>query len=288
MGLDLITVLNGVAQGMLLFLIAAGLSLIFGLMDVLNLAHGAVFAVGTYLALQFAPEGNGFLVALAVAALAGALLGAALEAALRPIAGRGHIAEVLVTLGITYVFLDLISIVWGDDVHSVAAPPFLQGSTQVLGETYPTYRLAVIAFGLLVAGMMWLVFERTRLGAIVRATVADRPMVEALGIRTSRVRFGVFALGTALAAVGGVLAAPVLSVAPGAAEYNLLLALIIIVIGGLGSLRGAFVGALVVGQVQTTGVALFPQFAGFLLFGTMAVILLVRPQGLFGRQAVAR
>jgi branched-chain amino acid transport system permease protein len=280
---NLITILNGVARGMLLFTIASGLSLIFGLMDVLNLAHGAVFALGTYLALQFAPDGSGFLVAVAVAVLVGLALGAGLQGALRPIARRGHIDQVLVTLGLTYVLVDLISMIWGDDVHSVRPPALLAGATSVLGQTYPTYRLAVIGFGLVLALAMWLTFERTRLGAVVRATVVDRPMVAALGIDTTRVRLAVFALGTALAVLGGLLAAPILSVAPGAGDENLLLALIIVVIGGLGSLRGAFVGALLVGQVQSTGVALVPELAGFLLFGTMALILLIRPNGLFGK-----
>jgi branched-subunit amino acid ABC-type transport system permease component len=279
---NLISILNGVARGLLLFTMAVGLSLIFGLADVLNLAHGAVFLLGAYMAFQFAGDGTGFVVAVLAAVVLGVLLGGGLTAALRPISGRGHLDQALLTLGIAFVLSDIASIVWGNDFRSVPPPAFLRGSTSVLGHAYPTYRLAVIVVGLAIAGAVYALFERTRLGAVVRAAVEDRAMVSALGINVGRVLVAVFAIGSALAAFGGVIGGPVLAVNPGLDWEVLILALIVVVIGGLGSIKGAFAGALLIGQVQSLGVALVPQFAAFLLFGAMAVVLLVRPEGLFG------
>jgi len=284
-----VTVLNGLARGLVLFLIAVGLSLIFGLMDVLNLAHGAVFLLGGYAAVQLAPTGDGFVVALAVAAVLGLLLGGGMAAAVRPIAGRrGHLDQALLTLGASYVLAELAAIVWGDGYYSPLAPPAVASSVTVLGQAFPAYRLVVIVVGLVLALAVYLVFERTQIGALVRATVADRGMVASLGVNTTVVLVGVFAVGTALAAVGGVLGAPILTVRPGIDRQVLLLALITVVIGGLGSIRGALIGALLIGQVEALGVALLPQFAAFLLFGAMAAVLLVRPAGLFGSLAEAR
>jgi branched-chain amino acid transport system permease protein len=277
-----VTILNGLARGLVLFLIAIGLSLIFGLMDVLNLAHGAVFLLGSYAAVQLAPRGQGFLVALAAAVVLGLLLGGGMAAAVRPLANRGHLDQALLTLGAAYILAELASIVWGDGYYAPPAPPLVAGGTQVFGQVFPTYRLVVIGVGLAVALVVYLVFERTSLGALVRATVADRAMVSALGVNTTLVLVGVFAAGTALAALGGVLGAPILGVRPGLDRQVLLLALIVVVIGGLGSIRGALVGGLLIGQVEALGVALLPQFAAFLLFGAMAAVLLVRPAGLFG------
>jgi branched-chain amino acid transport system permease protein len=282
-----VTILNGLARGLVLFLIAIGLSLIFGLMDVLNLAHGAVFLLGGYAAVQLAPRGSGFLIALVVAVVAGLALGAGMAAAVRPIAGRGHLDQALLTLGAAYILAELSVIVWGDDYYSPPPPQALAGGTQVFGQVFPTYRLVVIVVGLVVALAVYLLFERTSLGALVRATVADRGMVASLGVNTTLVLVGVFAIGTALAALGGVLSAPVLGVRPGVDRQVLLLALIVVVIGGLGSIKGALVGALLIGQVEALGVALLPQFAAFLLFGAMALVLLVRPAGLFGSLAEA-
>jgi branched-chain amino acid transport system permease protein len=277
-----VTIVNGLARGLVLFMIAIGLSLIFGLMDVLNLAHGAVFLLGGYAAVQLAPDGSGFVVALVVAALAGLVFGGGMASAVRPIARRGHLDQALLTLGAAYILAELASLVWGDGYFSPQPPPALAGATQVFGTFFPTYRLVVIGLGLVIALAAYLLFERTQLGAIVRATVADRGMVAALGINTTLVLVGVFGIGTALAAVGGLLAAPILGVRPGIDLQVLLLALIVVVIGGLGSIKGALVGALLIGQVESLGVALLPELAGFLLFGAMAAVLLVRPAGLFG------
>lgn len=280
-----VSILNGVARGLLLFTMAVGLSLIFGLMDVLNLAHGAVFLVGAYIGFQFAPDGSGvtqFLVALAIAVGVGVVLGGLLAGAVRPIQSRGYLDQALLTLGMAFIVSDIASVIWGDDYRSLAPPPFLQASVGVFGHTYPVYRLAVIGVGVVIAVAVYLVFDRTEIGAVVRAAVSDRAMLSALGVNVNRVLLGVFAAGTALAAFGGLVGAPVLGVRPGLDWDVLILALIVVVIGGLGSITGAFIGALIIGQVQSLGVALLPELAAFLLFGAMAAILLVRPQGLFG------
>lgn len=285
----LVSVLNGVAIGVLLFMMAIGLSLIFGLMDVLNLAHGAVFLIGSYLAAEMAGRaGGGFLLAAAAAAGVGLVIGGGLGLSLRPLRKRGHLDQVLLTLGIAFVLLGASARVWGDDFRAVPAPGVLAGGGEVLGQAYPTYRLAVIFIGLAIAALVYVVFERSRLGAILRAIVDDRDMVEALGINTRFVTGWVLAAGSALAAVGGVIGAPILSIRPGLEWEVLILALIVIVIGGLGSVKGALVGALLIGQVESLGVALAPELSAFALFGTMAIVLLVRPEGIFGRAGGAR
>jgi branched-chain amino acid transport system permease protein len=279
---NLVSVLNGFAIGLLLFTMAVGLSLIFGLMDVLNLAHGAIYLLGSYIAFQFARDGEAFGLALVIALGVGLLLGGGLAAAVRPIAGRGHLDQALLTLGIAFVLSDAAAAIWGSDFRSVSSPAFLQGGISVLGSSYPVYRLAVIVVGIVIAASVYLVFERTRLGAIVRAAVEDRDMVSALGIDVTRVMASVLTAGVALAAFGGVIGAPILNVSPGLDWEVLILALIVVVIGGLGSVRGALVGALLIGQVQSLGIALFPQLASFALFGAMALVLLFRPEGLMG------
>lgn len=277
-----VSILNGVARGLLLFTMAVGLSLIFGLMDVLNLAHGAVFLLGAYVGFQIAPTGGRFLVAVLLAIALGVVLGGGLAAAARPLAGRGHLDQALLTLGLAFILSDVAAMIWGSDYRSLPPPSFLRGSTSLFGNAYPTYRLGVIVVGIVIAAMVYLGFERTQLGALVRASVADRTMVSALGINVNVVLVGVFAIGSALAAFGGVIGAPVLGVRPGLDWDVLILALIVVVVGGLGSIKGALVGALLIGQVQSLGVALLPQLAAFLLFGAMAAVLLVRPEGLFG------
>ena len=277
-----VSLLNGLAIGLLLFTMAVGLSLIFGLMDVLNLAHGAIFALGSYLTWQLVREGQSFLAALVVAVGVGLVLGVGLAAAVRPIARRGHLDQALLTLGMAFVLSDIVSAIWGNDFRSVRPPEFLRGSMQVFGDPYPTYRVAVIAVGLVLAALVYLLFERTQLGAIVKAAVADRAMVSALGINVPAVLVLVTALGTALAAFGGVIGAPILNVRPGLDTEVLILALIVVVVGGLGSIKGAFLGALLIGQVRALGVALVPELASFVLFGAMALVLLFRPEGLFG------
>lgn len=278
----LISLFNGLAVGMLLFLMAAGLSLIFGLMGVFNLAHGAIFFLGGYLAFQVAGGGDFFWGALLIAIAVGAVLGGFLFLSVQPIRGRGHLHEALLTFGFGFMLQDIIAWIWGRNFESVAPPGFLQGSVTVFGDRYPAYRLGLVVVGLLVAALLYIVIERTQVGAIVRAALVDRAMVAALGINVNVILASMFVIGTALAAFGGVIAGPFLGLRPGLDVQVLILTLIVVVIGGLGSLKGAFVGAIVVGEVQTLGVALLPEVASFMLFGMMALVLLVRPEGLFG------
>ncbi len=287
---NLISVLNGLAIGCLLFILAVGLSLVFGMMDVLNLAHGAVFLVGAYLAYALTDGGTtwvAILAALAAAVVVGGLCGGALAALSQPLARRGHLEQALMTLGAALVIAELVLVVYGNDVHAVGAPPGLDGSATIFGQAYPVYRLVLIGVGLVLAAVVYAVVERTRVGALIRATVADRGMVEALGVDSRKVLGGVFAAGCAMAALAGVLGGPIYGARPGLDEGVLLLALVVVVVGGLGSIKGALVGALLIGQVESLGRALLPDQAPFLLFGTMALILLVRPQGMFGRAAAA-
>ncbi|HEX2028692.1 MAG TPA: branched-chain amino acid ABC transporter permease [Nitriliruptorales bacterium] len=277
-----VSILNGLARGLLLFTLAIGLSLIFGLMDVLNLAHGALFLIGAYVGFSLAPDGTGFAVAVAVAVAAGAALGGVLAAAIHPIRRRGHLDQALLTLGIAFILSDLSSIIWGEDFRALPPPSVLAGSTTVLGRPYPTYRVAVIGVGIALAVVVYVLFERTMLGATVRAAVSDHAMLAALGTNVEAVFGAVFAVGAALATFGGIIGAPVLGVRPGLDWDVLILALIVVVVGGLGSIKGALVGAILIGEVQSLGVALAPDVAAFVLFGAMAAVLLVRPEGLFG------
>jgi branched-chain amino acid transport system permease protein len=287
LGDNLVTIVDGVAFGVLLFTIAVGLSLVFGIMDVLNLAHGALYLVGAYLADQFAGVGRagigGFLVAGLAATVVGAAAGAGLAVMTRPLARRGHLDQALLTLGVALIVGDLLSARFGNDVQSVPPPRFLAGSVSLAGRDYPSYRLAVIVAGLLLAVIVYLLVERSRVGALVRATVADAPMVRAMGVDTGRLVMAVFAFGVMLACLGGVLGAPVLGAYPGLDERVLILGLVVVVLGGLGSVGGAFLGAMVIGQVEVLGVSLLPQYASFLVFGTMALVLLARPAGILGR-----
>ena len=287
LGDNLVTVVDGVAFGVLLFTIAVGLSLVFGIMDVLNLAHGALYLAGAYLAVRFVGDGQATLGAFALAGLAAVAVGAGAGAGLalltRPLAARGHLDQALLTLGVALIVGDLLSARFGNDVQSVPPPQFLAGSVAIGGREYPSYRLAVIAAGLAMALAVYLLVERTRAGALVRATVADAPMVRALGVDTGRLMVATFAAGVVLACLGGVLGAPVLGAYPGLDERVLILGLVAVVLGGLGSVPGAFLGAMVIGQVEVLGVSLLPRYASFLVFGTMAVVLLLRPTGMLGR-----
>jgi branched-subunit amino acid ABC-type transport system permease component len=284
---NLITVVDGLAFGVLLFVIALGLSLVFGLMDVLNLAHGAIYMLGAYVVAGMVGGGTitlvAFMGAALLAAVVGGLAGWGLSAMVKPIAGRGHLDQALLTLGVALVVADLISMRFGNDVRSVPAPEPLTGSTSLFGQPYPVYRLVVIVVGLALAVGALLLIERTRIGSLVRAAVVDAQMVRALGVDTAKLVAGVFAAGAALAAFGGVMGAPILSAYPGLDDFALLLGLVVVIIGGLGSVNGALVGALIIGQVEVLGVSLLPTYASFLVFGAMALVLLLRPQGLFAK-----
>jgi branched-chain amino acid transport system permease protein len=281
----LVSVLNGFAIGFLLFILAVGLSIVFGMMDVLNLAHGALFLGGAYLGAVFAGSWGGFLAALGIAAVGGLVAGAVLSLMTEPLRRRSHLDQALLTLGIAFVMSELLIIAFGDDPLSVAAPPALDGSVTVLGATYPTYRLVLIGVGAVLAVAVYLVVDRTRVGALVRATVADREMVAAIGVDNRRVKAVVFAVGSLLATTAGVLGGPIYGARPGLDATVLILALVVVVIGGLGSVRGALVGALIIGQADTLGRLLLPELASFILFAALALVLVLRPHGLFGGAA---
>jgi branched-subunit amino acid ABC-type transport system permease component len=279
-----IAVLNGLAIGLLLFVVAIGLSLVFGMMDVLNLAHGALFVTGAYIAWSVAgerPTWLGWMGALAVAVAVGVLAGGGLSVLTAPLARRSHLEQALLTLGVALVVAELLSAAFGEDVRGVNPPPGLDGTVAVAGSAYPTYRLALIGLGAGLALAMHLVVEKTSLGALIRATVADRDMVSAAGIDARLVRTGVFVAGSVLAVGAGVLGGPIYNARPGLDSTILILALVVVVIGGLGSVRGALVAALLIGQIESTGRALLSDLASFLLFGALAVVLALRPRGLF-------
>ncbi|WP_433507085.1 branched-chain amino acid ABC transporter permease [Pseudonocardia halophobica] len=287
---NLISVLNGLAIGALLFVLAVGLSLVFGMMDVLNLAHGALFVTGAYVAAALSaggPSWGAFLGALGLAAVIGLLAGGMLSAMTEPLRRRSHLDQALLTLGVALIVAEVLQIAFGDDPLAVPAPPGLDGSVSLAGAAYPTYRLVIIGVGAVLAVALHVVVERTTLGALVRATVADRDMVAAIGVDNRRVKVAVFALGSLLATVAGVLGGPVYGASVGLDSTVLILALVVVVIGGLGSVRGALVGALVIGQIESLGRALLPDLASFVLFGALALVLVLRPQGLFGSRAGA-
>ncbi len=286
-----ISLLNGLAIGSLLFILAVGLSLIFGMMDVLNLAHGVLFLTGAYVAWWIAgadPSWPRFLGALAIAGAIGTLAGTGLSLVIERLARRSHLDQALLTLGLALIAGDGLSAVFGNDVHTINPPPGLDGSVLLFGKAYPIYRLALIGLGAMLAAAVHLVVERTSLGALVRATVADRQMVLSAGVDDRKVKVVVFAVGALLAATAGVLGAPVYGARPGLDGTVLILALVVVVIGGLGSVRGALVGALVIGEIESLGRALLSNLASFVLFGALAVVLVVRPRGLFGAATGAR
>ncbi len=275
--------LNSLALGGVLFTLAAGFSLIFGLMRIANLSHGAYFMFGAYLGLSVLDRGYGFVVALLVAGLGVGLLGGIVErVVLRRLAGNS-LSQVLATLGVAFVIADCSLWLWGGDPRPVSPPDFLSGGVQLLGMTFPLYRLAVVVFSMLIALGLWLLLDKTRLGVMIRASVDDRQMAQGVGVPASRLFTIVFCLGTALAGIGGVIAAPILSVYPGLDADMLPLALVVVILGGLGSLAGAFVGSFVIGFIYSFGQVLFPDLAYIILFLPMVIILALRPRGLFGR-----
>jgi branched-chain amino acid transport system permease protein len=279
--------LAGISNGMLLFLISAGLSLIFGVLRIINFAHGSLFMVGALIAVSLtslAPASTGtFVAALIGASLGLALLGAGIESGLlRRIYRAPHELQLLLTFALVFMLGDAAKLIWGREDHSVAVPGSLAGSTQALGLTFPTYRLFLIAVGIVVAIGLWFLLHRTRWGILVRAATMDRAMLSALGVDTRRLFTTVFAFGAALAGLGGALAAPIVAVGPGLHVQVIIDAFVVVVIGGMGSVMGAFVASLLVGIVNAYGVLAFPGLAVVLTFALMALVLIVRPRGLFG------
>jgi branched-chain amino acid transport system permease protein len=284
----LIQCLNAVQYGLLLFLVASGLTLIFGIMGVINLAHGSFYMIGAYMAFALsapvaAPVGGGVFSVLAVGVVLAVLLGYVLEWAFYSyLYEREHLQQVLMTYGLILVFEEMRSLIVGDDVHGVKVPPLLSAALP-LGEmmTYPVYRLFISGVCIALAVGMYLVFTRTRLGMMIRAGSSNREMVQSLGVDISFLYRVVFAAGVALAALAGMVAAPVSSVYPGMGQSVLIICFVVVVIGGIGSIRGALVAALLIGFVDTFGKVLLPSAAGVLVYVLMALILLWRPDGLF-------
>lgn len=277
--------LNGVQYGLLLFLIASGLTLIFGVMGVINLAHGSLFMIGAYLAFVVAKQTGSLWFALPAAVIGGLALGAFLERVLfSRFYHREHLDQVLLTFALILLAEEGRSFLLGNDFHSVPVPPALDFSVPVTaGFSYSAYRLAVIAACLVLAGLLYLWVERTKMGALIRAAAEKPEMVDILGLDARRVHMTVFAVGTALALTAGALAAPLYSVYPNMGDGFLIISFVVVVIGGLGSIAGAFWGALLIGLVDTLGKAYMPKGAGLVIYVLMAVVLLWRPQGLFGR-----
>jgi branched-chain amino acid transport system permease protein len=287
-GTFLIQCLNSFQYGLLLFLVASGLTLIFGIMGVINLAHGSFYMIGAYMAYALAPVvsstfGGGFFATLLVGFLISIVLGYMLEWAFFSfLYEREHLQQVLMTYGLILVFEELRSLIVGDDVYGVEAPPILAG-TLPLGEimTYPVYRLFISAVCLALALGMYFVFTRTRLGMMIRAGSSNREMVQSLGIDIQFLYRVVFAAGVAIAVLAGMVAAPVSSVYPGMGNQVLIICFVVVVIGGIGSIRGALLAAMLIGTVDTFGKVLLPQAAGVLVYVLMALILLWKPDGLF-------
>ena len=281
----LIQLLNGLQYGLLLFLVASGLTLIFGIMGIINLAHGSFYMIGAYMAFSLAAATGSLFVAIVVGIALSVLLGVVLEWTLfSRLYKRDHLEQVLLTYGLILVFEELRSLIVGNDVHGVAVPEIFNWSIP-LTETlsYPVYRLFMSGVCIVLAALLYLLIAKTRLGMMIRAGASNREMVASLGININLVYRVVFALGVALAAFAGMLAAPVSSVYPGMGTGVLIICFVVVVIGGIGSIWGALVAALLIGLADTFGKVLVPEAAGVVVYVLMAAILLWRPEGLFRR-----
>jgi branched-chain amino acid transport system permease protein len=292
--------LNGLQFGVMLFLLAAGLTLVFGIMNLVNLAHGSLYMVGAYLSVEFLKVTGSFAAAVVLAVLGTLLVGMVVEVvALRTLYERDHLDQVLATFGLILFFNEAVAMVWGRAALFTTVPPALSGHLQLLpGLRYPAYRAVIILVGLAVALLLYVVVTRTRLGMLIRAGASNRTMVAALGVNVRRLYTVVFGVGAALAGLGGLMAGPIYTVLPGMGDDILIQVLVVIVIGGIGSIRGALVGAVVVGMVDTLGRAFLkpvlataigpvaandagPALASMLIYILMAAVLFFRPQGLF-------
>ena len=277
--------LNGLAYGLLLFILAAGLSLIFGMMDVINLSHGSFYLVGGFLGVGLVDDLGNWWLALAVSVGIVAVLGIIAELSLlRPMYNRDHLDQILLTFGLALIIEDASEWIFGTTIQSMSYPSTFSQSVSFLGVVIPSYRLMVIFVGLVLAVALYLLLERTRIGSIIRAGVSDREMVSALGFNITAIFGAVFVGGLALAGLAGFIGTPILGVYSGLDFEILILTLIIVVVGGLGSLTGAFWASLLIGITQILGQAYFPSIAALIIYIVMAIVLLVRPQGLFQRR----
>ena len=278
--------INGVSLAALLFLLASGFTLSFGLMRVVNMAHGAYYLLGGYIGLSVARATGSFTLALVAGGLAVVVLGYLVDRFLLRRTGENHLAQVLLTVGVAFVIGDVALRIWGGDYLKVPVPVALRGATELPGGlVYPTYRLVLIALGAAVGVLLWILYRKTQIGAVVRAGVDDREQVAATGINVDRLFVMVSALASFLAGMAGVAGGAFLTLYPGAEWEILVYALVVVIIGGLGSLGGAMIGALVVGLLDAYGRWLLPEFSYFVLFAPMAVLLLVRPRGIAGKEA---
>lgn len=283
-----VQLLNAVQYGMVLFLVASGLTLVFGILGVINLAHGAFYMLGAYLAYWIAAYTGSFWLALVGGVIIAFVVGWLLEIVfVRRLYGRDHLAQVLLSFGLILMVDEIRLILFGKDVHSVAPPAFLAGSIQLTDNmSYPVYRLAICVFCLAVAAAIFLVITRTKIGMIVRAGAENREMARVLGIPFDKVNRYVFAVGIALAALGGIVVSPISTVFPGMGDGMLILSFVVVVLGGIGSVTGAAIGALLIGLTDTFGKVFFPSISSILIYVLMAAVLLWRPNGILGRREV--
>ena len=278
-------ILNALQFSMTLFLLSIGLTIVFGLMKIVNLAHGTLYMLGAYLGLSIWTFSNSFWLAFFFAPLATALIGAILYSCLFKFIQRvDPMRQVLLTFGLIYVGLDSVRLLWGSMSHSISAPELLSNSIQIVGETYPTYRLFVIFVGLFVLVVLYFLLEKSKMGAMVRASVDDHETTQMLGINTNKILFYSFSLGCGLAGLAGVTVAPIVGVEAGMDMEVLVLTLIVVVVGGPGSLKGALVGSLLIGFIDTFGKVFFPELALITMYAAMALILIFKPDGMYSNK----
>jgi branched-chain amino acid transport system permease protein len=280
-----VQLVNGVQYGLLLFLIASGLTLVFGVMGILNLAHGSMYMVGAYLVWYFVAVTGSFTVAAILSAVIALGLGILIERMLiQRLYNRNHLDQVLLTIGMIFVFNSLQSILWGNDPYGVAVPEALSGSVPFTdNSSYPVYRIFAALICIAIAAALYFMVSKTRLGMLIRAGESNREMVEALGVNIKSLYTIVFAIGVMLAAISGIIAAPMSSIVPGMGESVLITCFVVVVIGGMGSIKGAFVGALLVGIISTFATVLIPTMSNMIIYIFMILVLLVKPQGLFAK-----
>jgi branched-chain amino acid transport system permease protein len=281
-----IQALNGLSMAALLFFLASGFTLSFGLTRVANMAHGVFYLLGGYLGLSAFKFTGSFWLAMVAGGAGIIVVSYFCERFLIRRTGENELAQVLLTVGIVYVIADIALFIWGGDSLTIPPPAFAEGPMDLPGGlVYPKYRLLIIVFGVIVGGLLWFLYKRTQVGAIVRAGVDNREMVNAIGINIVRLFGLIFSLAAFLAGMSGVVGGAFIGLYPGAEWEILILALVVVIVGGMGSLGGAILGSLIVGLVDSYGRWLFPELAHFMVFGPMAILLLFRPSGLFGREA---
>ena len=280
------TVIIGLSLGMLLFLLASGLTLIFGMLGVINFAHGALYMLGAYLAFDIQLRTGSFVAGLVVATAGVGLVGVAMERlALRPLYSRPHFYQLILTFGFILVISEAVKIVWGLGYQETPMPALLAGTVELAGSTIPVYRLFVIVFGLLVSAALFFVLEKSTFGMLVRAASSDGEMVRILGLPAASIRSAVFGMGAALAGLAGAISAPLFPIELGMATNTIIDCFIVVILGGLGNIRGVVAASLLIGMVRAVGYTFMPSWVDILTFAMLIATLLTRPQGLFSRQA---